>query len=86
MNAKSIRRIAEAHGVPPSVVERLLTRDETFREMWKELEQSREMAQQWRETLSRHLDRIDEYSTLARDLETEIGRYLEQHHDLDATG
>ena len=81
MNAELIRRIAESYGVPESVAEHLLAHDETFREMWSELEQSREMAQQWRKTLPRHLDRIDEYSTLARDLEAEIGRYLEQHHE-----
>jgi hypothetical protein len=86
MNAELIRRIAESHGVPESVIEHLLAQDDTFREMCDELEQSREMAQQWRKTLPRHLDRIDEYSTLARDLEAEIGRYLEQHRDVNAKG
>ena len=85
MNAESIRRIAESLGVPESAIEHLLAHDDAFREMWNELEQSREMVQRWRETLPRHLDRIDEYSTLARDLEAEMGRYLEQHHDVDAT-
>jgi hypothetical protein len=83
---ESIRRFAETHGVSESAVAHLVEHDATFREMWNELEQSREMAQRWRKTLPQHLDRIDEFSTLARDLETEIGRYLEQHHDADATG
>ena len=86
MNVETIRRIAESHGIPESVAEHLLAHDETFREMWNELEQSREMAQQWRDTLPRHLGRIDEYSTLARDLEAEIGQYLEQQRDAGAEG
>jgi hypothetical protein len=84
MNAELVRRIAESWAVPSGGVEHLLAHDETFREMWKELEQCREMVRQWRETLPRHLARIDEYSTLARELEAEIGRYLEQRNDVDA--
>ena len=84
MDAELIRRIAESCAVPRSAVEHMLAHDETFREMWSEFEQSREMEHQWRESLPRHVDRIKEYNELASGLEAELSRYLEQHHDVDA--
>ena len=53
--------------------------------MWEEFEQCHEMESRWRRALPRHLERVDEYAALSREVEEEIERYLGQHRDVEAS-
>ena len=79
-----LRLIAERNSVSSETIEQLLQNHQNFREIWEDYADCQAMLQRFRLMLPRHVNRIDEYELLARDIESEITQLVQKHNETDS--
>ena len=76
--AQLLRHLANAASITEEEARYWLAQSKEFRTMFEDYSRCRETASQWRSSLTKRLERIEEFEQLAQELEAEMVGFLKE--------